>query len=426
MKQPLSERVRPQNLQELIGQERLTSAQGMLHEALLSLRLPSMILWGPPGTGKTSLALLMAQELGAPLIQLSFLGAFTKELKEALAYADEQKRNHAPPPLVFIDEIHRLNKSQQDALLAHVESGAITLLAATTENPSFEVNSALLSRCQVLVLNALDVPAMMSILQRALTDQTRGLAEPAPEPQTIQALEAIAEQAYGDARKALNMLELAHQIAKRRQETLDLTHVTQAAQHSAVRYDAKGDQHYQVISAFIKSLRGSDPDAALYWLARMLEGGEDPLFICRRLVIFASEDIGNAEPSALAIAMHGTEATRFVGLPEAQLILAQTVTYLALAPKSNRSMLGLFAAQALVKKHGHLPVPMHLVNAPTAFMRDLGYGREYGYPHDEADAIGRQNYWPEKIGSARLYEPSERGREAELGRRLQGILAMRK
>jgi putative ATPase len=422
---PLAERLRPRKLSEVVGQDHLLGDGQFLREVLRSKKLPSLILWGPPGTGKTTIAKLLAAEVGAHFEQLSAVSAGVKDLRAALEAADQRRGMYQKQSVLFIDEIHRFNKAQQDALLHHVERGSVVLVGATTENPSFEVNAALLSRARVIVLKPLAREALVQLLTRAWTDAA-GLNVTTPlADDGRKALEAIAVVAQGDARRSLSVLETVHALAHAQNRPLDVELVKLATQHKAIRYDADGDQHFQIISAMIKSLRGSDPDAAIYYLARMLEGGEDPVFICRRLVIFASEDISNADPGALAVAMHATDACRFVGLPEAQLILAQAVAYLALAPKSNRTMEALHRAQAAIAEHGPLPVPPHLINASTALMKKLGMGEGYDYPHDHPDGMGRQQYLPDALAGSVFYEPADRGREAELKKRLDAIRAFR-
>jgi putative ATPase len=423
---PLAERLRPRKLSEVMGQSHLLGEGQFLREVLRSKRLPSVVLWGPPGTGKTTIAKLLATELGANFMQLSAVSAGVKDLRAALDVAEQKRAMLQQRTVLFIDEIHRFNKSQQDSLLHHVERGSVTLIGATTENPSFEINAALLSRMRVLVLKPLEKENLTALLERALTDKERGLGMDGPLSDDVtNALEAISVIAQGDARRALNTLDVAYALASSRPDGLSAETVALATQHKAIRYDAAGDQHFQIVSALIKSLRGSDPDAALYWLARMLEGGEDPIFICRRLVIFASEDIGNADPGALAVSMHATDAIRFIGLPEGQLTLAQCVTYLALAPKSNRAMEGLHRAQEAVREHGPLPIPNHLINAETALMKKLGMGQGYDYPHDHRDGMGRQQYLPDELKEKIFYEPSDRGREADLAKRLAAIREFR-
>ncbi|HSK11659.1 MAG TPA: replication-associated recombination protein A [Phnomibacter sp.] len=406
----LAERMRPQQLSDIIGQEHITAPGSILHKAVQQGRLPSIILWGPPGVGKTTLALVLAAESGMLFFQLSAISSGVKEIREVIETARKQGK-----ALLFIDEIHRFNKGQQDALLGAVEKGIITLVGATTENPSFEVNSALLSRCQVFVLRALDEEKLMAILKRALAhdewlmDQRAELAE----------TEALIRLSGGDARKLLNLLELAVQYARdnnREDATAVITDavVMEAAQRRVALYDKKGEQHYDIISAFIKSIRGSDPNGAVYWLARMIEGGEDIEFIARRLVILASEDIGNANPTALVMANTCFDAIKKIGYPEGRIILGQCTTYLAASPKSNASYMAIEDALALVQKHGDLPVPMHIRNAPTGLMKKLGYGKEYQYSHLGEGNFLEQEYLPEKIAGTLLYNPGHNAREDEL------------
>lgn len=412
---PLAERMRPRSLAEVVGQEKLLGDKGFLSAAVRAKKLPSLILWGPPGTGKTTIARVLGREIGAYVETLSAVTAGVKELRAALEAAEQRRALEQKATLLFVDEIHRFNKGQQDALLHHVERGAVILVGATTENPSFEVNGALLSRCRVVVLEALSDEALLTLLERAAHDKERGLgwAHETTDAER-EAMTAIIGVAQGDARRALAILDIAASLGE--PVTKDL--ITKAAQHNAIRYDHSGDQHYQVASALIKSLRGSDPDAALYYVARMLEGGEDPVFIARRLVIFASEDIGNADPNALAVAINASASVQLIGMPEAKHPLAQATTYLAVAPKSNRSMLGLNAAIAAVQAHGPLPVPAHLVNATTGLMKKLGMGKGYAYPHDEADGIGKQTYLPDALIGSSFYEPSEHGIEKRMQDRL--------
>lgn len=377
--------------------------------------VPSMILWGPPGSGKTTLARLIAQATGARLVTVSAVSAGVGDLRRAVADARVAAQANQTRTIVFIDEIHRFNKAQQDAILPSVERGDITLIGATTENPSFEVNKALLSRSRVFVLASLPDSAIDAIVERALADPQRGLGgHVVLSPQGRAKLVALAG---GDARNALNALELAAQIAATRGEgvAIEPRDVEQAMQRRALRYDRAGDEHYDVISAFIKSLRDSDADAGVYWLARMLEAGEDPMFIARRLVILSSEDVGLADPQALAVAVAAQQATHALGMPEALYPLTQATLYLALAPKSNSGLRAYAAAKEAIDETGALPVPLHLRNAPTDLMRRLGYGKGYQYAHDFEDARVEQRHLPDALGQRRFYEPGSRGWESKRG-----------
>lgn len=420
-KAPLAERMRPRTLDEYVGQTRLLGPGRLLKQISERQALPSLILWGPPGCGKTTLAHLLAQTVQAPFVAFSAVLSGVKELRQILDEAQEQRRLHGKPTTLFVDEIHRFNKAQQDAFLPHVERGLIVLLGATTENPSFEVIAPLLSRTRVVVLEALSPDDLVLLLRRALQDEERGLGAQHLSADE-EALAFIAQHAQGDARAALNTLEVTATLAAQK-ETLhiDLALVEEAAQHKALLYDKGGEEHYNVISAFIKSLRGSDPDAAVYWLMRMLEAGEDPLFIVRRMVIFAAEDIGNADPQALSLAVATKDAVHFVGLPEARIPLAQAATYLATAPKSNAAYKAMLAALDDVKKHGPLPVPLPLRNAPTKFMQGLGYGKGYQYAHDYEGAVIDQQHLPDALRERRYYTPSERGQEREIKERMEQV-----
>jgi putative ATPase len=413
---PLAERMRPRSLEEFQGQEHLLGSEGALGPVVKAQApLPSLILWGPPGCGKTTLARLLAARAGLELRSLSAVQAGVKELREVIDEAARARRGGQRTAL-FVDEIHRFNKTQQDALLPHVERGTVVLLGATTENPSFEVIPALRSRCPVFTLRAHDPEVTRAILLRALRDPERGL--PGRREIADDALELLARMGQGDARRALQLLERA---AARSSGTIQRDAVAAALEERVPDYDKAGDAHYDVISAFIKSLRGSDPDAAVYWLARMLEGGEDPRFICRRMIIFASEDVGNADPQALVVASAAADAFDRVGLPEGRIPLGQAATYLASTAKSNASYRALGAAQAAVREHGALPVPLHLRNAPTELMRQQGYAHGYQYPHDHPDHFVREQYLPDALRDARFYEPSQQGAEAELARRLDRL-----
>ncbi|MGH7916870.1 MAG: replication-associated recombination protein A [Candidatus Binataceae bacterium] len=412
--QPLADRMRPRALEEIVGQEHLLGPGRLLSQMVAAGALHSMILWGPPGSGKTTLALLLASGSGAIFKSISAVAAGVADLREAVADARHALELEGRHTVLFIDEIHRWNRAQQDAVLPHVESGLLTLIGATTENPSFEVISPLLSRTRVLVLNPLAEHAIETIVSRAMADNERGLGK------TDLSLEAAAMAevtrfAAGDARRALGTLEVAAALTRQAGESvITAVVVREAAQHKALLYDRAGDEHYNVISAFIKSMRGSDPDAALYWMMRMIEAGEEPLFIARRMVIFAAEDIGNADPRALQIALAVKDAVDFVGLPEGVIPLSQGVTYLACAPKSNAAYRAMLKARADAIEFGALPVPLHLRNAPTPMMRKMGYGEDYRYPHDYEDGVTAQSYRPEQVEGRGYYEPSERGYEARI------------
>jgi len=422
---PLADRMRPRTLEEFAGQTHLVGAGRLLREMIDGQRLHSVILWGPPGCGKTTLALLVARSAHAHFVHFSAVLSGVRELREIIDEAKEQLKLHGRRTILFVDEIHRFNKAQQDAFLPYVEDGTVTLIGATTENPSFEVIAPLLSRTSVLVFEPLDIDAIRELLRRALADTERGLGGRgltiAPE-----ALEFLADHARGDARLGLNALEAAADLATRKGvATIDLALAEEAAQHRALLYDKAGEEHYNVISAFIKSLRDSDPDAALYWMMRMIEAGEDPLFIARRMVIFAAEDVGNADPRALQIAVAAKDAFHFVGLPEGRIPLAQAVTYLACAPKSNASYKAMLAAARDVNEHGALPVPLHLRNAPTPLMKGLGYGRGYTYAHDFAGHVVEQQHLPERLRGRHYYEPTEIGDEKALKGRLETVRRLR-
>ncbi len=402
---PLAERLRPQNLEEYVGQAHLVGPNGVLRRMVQTGHLASIILWGPPGVGKTTLAQLLAQALDRPFFTLSAISAGVKEVREVI-----ERARFRQGTILFIDEIHRFSKSQQDALLGAVEKGTIALIGATTENPSFEVNSALLSRCQVFLLKPLEETDLRLIADRGVA------LEQTTKQKTIHLAEtaALFNLAGGDARKLLNLLELAIDSVVGEQAIITDTLMVEVAQRRTVLYDKDGEQHYDIISAFIKSVRGSDPNAAVYWLARMIEGGEEPKFIARRLLILAAEDIGNANPTALVMATNCFQAVTFVGYPEAELILAQTVTYLAASPKSNASYLAIKAAKQRVQETGHLPVPLPLRNAPTKLMRDLDYGKGYRYAHDYPGNFVEQEFLPTELSGSKFYDPGLNPRENEL------------
>jgi len=412
---PLAERMRPSNWTEFVGQEKITGKDTILRKAIERDQVPSMIFWGPPGSGKTTLARIIASELKREFYEFSAVNTSSKDVQKIIS----QTKPLFTSPLIFIDEIHRFNKAQQDAFLPWVENGTIILIGATTENPSFEVISPLLSRLQVIVLKPLSEIDLKIILKRAIKSQVGLKNYSVIINNSI--LNFLAKQTGGDARSALNALEIAT-IAKkpdsRGMRNLDLNDITQALQKRMLNYDKKGDFHYDTISALIKSIRGSDPDAALFWLAKMIEAGDDPKFIARRLIILASEDIGNADPIALIVATSAAEAVNFVGLPEAQLNLAQAVTYLAQAPKSNASYLGLLAAIGDVKNHPEISVPLHLRNAATELMKSLEYGKNYKYAHNFPEHYVSQDYLPRELKNKVYYQPADIGYEAKIKARL--------
>jgi len=426
---PHAERVRPRTLDEFVGQDHLLGEGRLLRAAIERGDLHSMILWGPPGTGKTTLASLMAERARAHFVTFSAVLAGVKEIRAVIAEAEERLRlgrEGGERTVLFVDEIHRFNKAQQDAFLPHVERGIIILIGATTENPSFEVISALLSRCRVYVLHRLTEDDVATILRRALGDRERGLGAMRADADDA-ALAAIAGLADGDARAALNILEVAAMLATPRDGVRRITAelIQEAAQRRALLYDKGGEQHYNLISALHKSLRDSDPDASLYWLARMLEAGEDPLFLARRLVRAAAEDVGLADPRALTIALAAKEAYEFLGTPEGELALAEAAVYLACAPKSNAVYAAFDAARADVHARPAEPVPLHLRNAPTGLMRELGYGRGYRYAHDAPDAQVEQEHLPEALRGRTYYHPVPRGFEVEIRERLERWRARR-
>lgn len=399
---PLAERMRPHTLDELIGQEHLTGEGSTLQQALATGAIPSMIFWGPPGVGKTTLALIISETLHRPFFHLSAISSGVKEVRDVISKAEQQ-----PGAILFIDEIHRFNKGQQDALLGAVEKGIIKLIGATTENPSFEVNGALLSRCQVFVLKPLEPHHLEKLLQQAMQEDEH-LRALNPD---IKETAALIRLSGGDGRKLLNLLELV--VANSKETTITDERVMEVAQQRVVQYDKSGENHYNIISAFIKSMRGSDPNATVYWLARMIEGGEDLKFIARRMVIFASEDIGNANPNALLLATSTFQAVNMIGYPESRIILSQCAVYLATSPKSNSTYKAIIAAQAEVMKSGDLPVPLHLRNAPTAMMKQMDYGKDYLYAHDFENNFINMEFLPETIAGKTFYHPGKNPRESE-------------
>ena len=421
---PLAERMRPKNLDEFAGQPHIVGHGTIIRNAIENDKIFSMIFWGPPGCGKTTLARIIASDTASCFFHFSAVLSGVKQIREVIEEAKKQQNLHRKRSILFVDEIHRFNKAQQDAFLQHVESGLITLIGATTENPSFEVIPALLSRCRLIVLKPLTADNIKFILMRALKDKTKGLGKTGLTI-TDKALNHIAGMADGDMRRALNSLEISASMATdstpslHKAPQITLQTVERAIQKNALIYDKTGEEHYNIISAFHKSLRGSDPDAAVYWLGRMLHAGEDPLYPARRMVRFASEDIGNADPNALGIALSAMEAFRFLGHPEGDLALFQAAVYLATAPKSN----SIYATYGIVKdvidKTGSLPVPLHIRNAPTKLMKEAGYGINYKYAHNYPDAFIAQEYLPEQIKNKKFYAPTERGYEKTINNRLK-------
>ena len=407
---PLAERLRPNKLDDYLGQKHLVGKGAVLRRSIESGNLPSLLLWGPPGVGKTTLAKLIAHELNRSIFTLNAINSGVKEVREVFEKAKKMQFFNTPAPILFIDEIHRFNKSQQDSLLSAVEQGIITLIGATTENPSFEVISPLLSRCQVFILKPLEIDDLLTLLDRAITTdiylKNRSI--------TIAETNAILRFSGGDARKLLNILEIVVGASETEEVTLTDQIVTDRLQENIALYDKNGEQHYDVISAFIKSIRGSDPQAAVYWLARMVEGGEDPKFIARRLIILSSEDIGLANPNALLLATACFQAVEKIGMPESRIILSETAIYLATSPKSNSAYVAIDEAIEKVKKEGSLPVPLHLRNAPTKLMKNLGYGQDYHYAHSYAGNFTPLEFLPEKLSGTVFYMPSDNSKEQEI------------
>ncbi len=408
MEAPLAERIRPQRLEDYISQLHLVGPSGSLTQQITRGIIPSMIFWGPPGTGKTTLAQIIAKQSNRPFYELSAINSGVKDIRDVIEKAKQSGGLFtAKNPILFIDEIHRFSKSQQDSLLAAVEKGWVTLIGATTENPSFEVIPALLSRCQVYVLNPFSKEDLLSLLERAMKEDIVISSKKIK----IKESEALLRLSGGDGRKLLNIFELVVNASPEGQIIITNAKVLDLVQQNTVLYDKTGEQHYDIVSAFIKSIRGSDPNGAVYWLARMIEGGEDVKFIARRMLILSSEDIGNANPTAFIMANNTFQAVATIGYPESRIILSQCAVYLATSPKSNASYMAINDAQALVKQTGDLPIPIHLRNAPTKLMKELGYGEEYQYSHDYANNFSEQEYLPDAISNTAFYNPGNNSRE---------------
>lgn len=413
---PLPERLRPKKLDDFVGQDHLVGKDAVLRKMIESGNISSFILWGPPGVGKTTLAKIIANTLDSPFHTLSAINAGVKDVREIIEKSRNNNLFNPKRSILFIDEIHRFSKNQQDALLGAVENGSVTLIGATTENPSFEVITPLLSRCQVYILKSLDMSSLETLLKRAIEKDSYLSRREI----VVKEREALFRFSGGDARKLLNILELiTNSIPDNNSVIIDNNLVTEVLQENIAIYDKGGEQHYDIISAFIKSMRGSDPNGAVYWMARMLAGGEDPLFIARRMVILASEDIGMANPNALLLANTCFEAIHKIGMPEARIILSHTAIYLATSPKSNSAYLAIDKAYEEIRKSGDLPVPLHLRNAPTKLMKEIGYGADYKYAHSYEGNFALQEYLPEGISESKLYDPGENQREADIRKRLR-------
>ena len=410
MSSPLAERLRPQTLDDFVGQQHLVGKGSVLRKMIDSGRIPSIILWGPPGVGKTTLANIISNVLDAPFYKLSAINSGVKDVREVIEKAGSNRFFSSAAPILFIDEIHRFSKSQQDSLLHAVETGTITLIGATTENPSFEVIRPLLSRCQVYVLKSMETEDLAELLERALIKDYILRQKEIEVKETT----ALFRFAGGDARKLLNILDLIVEASVDDKIVIDDQLVSERLQENPAAYDKGGEMHYDIISAFIKSIRGSDPDAAIYWLARMVEGGEDPKFIARRLVISASEDIGLANPNALLLANACFDTLTKIGWPEGRIVLAQTTVYLATSPKSNSTYLAINKAMAVVRETGNLPVPLHLRNAPTSLMKELDYGKDYKYAHDFEDNFVEDNFFPEQLKQKKFWEPQNNAAESKI------------